>query len=96
MILRVLPEGFGSRVSRKCWENRGNVILSFALHADCITCLFRLFKAVTLGTGTGSVDTAYNNTHRYVSFMTFSCSDIIHKCWLICISDFGSYEYITL
>ena len=34
-------------------------ILSFALHDDCIMCLSRLFKAVTLGTGTDSVDTAY-------------------------------------
>ena len=47
-------------MSRKCWENREKVILSFALHADCITCLSRLFIAVTLGTGTGSVDTALN------------------------------------
>ena len=46
-------------MSRKCWENCGKVILSFALHADCITCLSQLFKAVTLGTGTGSVDTAF-------------------------------------
>ena len=34
--------------------------------ANCITCLSRLFKAVTLGTGTGSVDTASKKNREVI------------------------------